>query len=71
MRRRLSKLALEDIAQIHDYAAAEWGAEQAVKYINALWDAFENACNVRPPGVSLLAVARNCRIFQPATASGI
>ena len=41
MRLRLSRLALDDIAQIHDYTAAEWGAEQALKYVGALWDALE------------------------------
>lgn len=41
MRLRLSKFALEDIERIYDYTAAEWGAEQALKYIHGLWDALE------------------------------
>lgn len=41
MRLRLSKLALRDITLIHDYTVGEWGGEQAVKYVNALWDALE------------------------------
>ena len=42
MRLRISRLALDDIAQIYDYTAAEWGVEQAVQYVNALWDALED-----------------------------
>lgn len=38
---RLSKLNLEDIALIDDFTVAKWGVEQAVKYINAIWDALE------------------------------
>ena len=41
MRLRLSKLALSDITLIHDYTVGEWGGEQAVKYVSALWDALE------------------------------
>ena len=41
MRLRFSKLALDDLALIHDYTLAEWGEEQAVKYVGALWDALE------------------------------
>ena len=41
MRVRLSKLALEDIALIDDFTVEKWGVEQAVKYINAIWDALE------------------------------
>ncbi len=41
MRLILSSLALEDIALIHDYTVDEWGLEQALKYVNALWDALE------------------------------
>ena len=26
---------------IHDYTVGEWGEEQAVKYVHALWDALE------------------------------
>ena len=33
MRLRFSKLALDDIALIHDYTVGEWGQEQAVKYV--------------------------------------
>jgi toxin ParE1/3/4 len=39
MRLRFSKLALDDIALIHDYTVGEWGEEQALKYVGALWDA--------------------------------
>ena len=31
MRLRLSQLALDDIALIHDYTLGEWGEDQAVK----------------------------------------
>ena len=41
MRLRLSKLALADFGLIDGYTVAEWGAEQAVNYIHALWDALE------------------------------
>ena len=41
MRVRLSKLALEDIGLIDDFTVAKWGVEQAMKYINAIWDALE------------------------------
>ena len=41
MRLRLSRLAIEDIMLIHDYTVGEWGEEQAVKYVHALWDALE------------------------------
>lgn len=41
MRLRFSKLALDDIALIHDYTVGEWGEAQAVKYVGALWDALE------------------------------
>ena len=39
MRLKLSKLALEDIESIYDYTVAEWGNEQADRYVGALWDA--------------------------------
>ena len=38
---RLSKLAQEDIALIHDYTVAEWGEEQAMLYISGILDALE------------------------------
>ena len=41
MQLRLSKLAIGDITLIHDYTVGEWGEEQAVKYVHALWDALE------------------------------
>ena len=41
MRLRFSRLALEDLALIHDYSLSEWGEALAVKYVNALWDALE------------------------------
>ena len=54
MRLRFSKLALDDIALIHDYTVGEWGEEQAVKYVGSLWDALEEIaaaperCRLRP-----------------------
>ena len=41
MQLRLSKLAIGDITLIHDYTVGEWGEEQAIKYVHALWDALE------------------------------
>ena len=41
MRLKLSRLALDDIALIHDDSVRVWGEAQAVKYVNALWDALE------------------------------
>jgi plasmid stabilization system protein ParE len=41
MHLRFSKLALDDLTLIHDYTVGEWGEDQAVKYVNALWDALE------------------------------
>lgn len=41
MRLRLSKLALEDIKNIHDYTVVEWGEEQALKYISLIWNTLE------------------------------
>ena len=41
MRLIFSALALEDIELIHDYTVDEWGEEQALKYVNALWDALD------------------------------
>ncbi len=38
---RLSKLAQEDIALIHDHTIAEWGERQASKYVSALLDALD------------------------------
>ena len=38
---RLSRLAQEDIALIHDHTFATWGEEQAVRYASALLDALE------------------------------
>lgn len=38
---RLSHLALEDIALIHDYTVQKWGEEQAVDYVRDLWNALE------------------------------
>lgn len=38
---RLSKLAQEDIALIHDYTVAQWGEEQAMLYISGILDALE------------------------------
>jgi toxin ParE1/3/4 len=38
---RLSRLAQDDIAHIHDYTLAEWGEAQAVKYVTGLLDALE------------------------------
>ncbi|MDZ4289894.1 MAG: type II toxin-antitoxin system RelE/ParE family toxin [Prosthecobacter sp.] len=38
---RLSRLAQEDIALIHDFTFGEWGEEQAVKYVTALLDALD------------------------------
>jgi toxin ParE1/3/4 len=38
---RLSRLAMEDIAQIHDYTVRKWGDQQALKYMHRLWDALE------------------------------
>lgn len=39
MRLKLSKLALEDIESIYDHTVAEWGDEQADRYVGALWEA--------------------------------
>lgn len=41
MNYRLSRLAQEDIALIHDYTVAEWGDEQAIKYVSALLGALD------------------------------
>jgi toxin ParE1/3/4 len=38
---RLSRLAQEDITQIHDFTLAEWGEEQALQYISRLLDVLE------------------------------
>lgn len=38
---RLSQLALEDIALIHDYTLQKWGEQQAVTYMHDLWNALE------------------------------
>ena len=37
----LSPKAKEDLSQVWDYTYAEWGAEQAEKYIRELWAAIE------------------------------
>ena len=39
---RLSRLAQEDIALIHDYTLIEWGEAQAVKYVTTLLDTLED-----------------------------
>ncbi|MEO7319179.1 MAG: type II toxin-antitoxin system RelE/ParE family toxin [Chthoniobacteraceae bacterium] len=44
MRLRLSRLAIEDLTLIHDYTVGEWGEEQALNYVHALWDALERSC---------------------------
>lgn len=41
MRLRLSRLAIEDLALIHDYTVVKWGEEQGVKYAHTLWDSLE------------------------------
>ena len=38
---RLSRLAQEDIALIHDHTFADWGEQQAIKYVSALLDALD------------------------------
>lgn len=37
----LTRTAADDIAEIEDYTARQWGDEQADRYINALFDAFQ------------------------------
>ncbi len=44
MKLRLSHLAREDMADIHDYTVAKWGVEQAANYVSAIWDALEEIC---------------------------
>ena len=41
MRLRLSKLALADLEEIHDFTQNRWGEEQATHYLGMLWDALE------------------------------
>jgi toxin ParE1/3/4 len=41
MRLRLSKLARSDLDFIYSDTIAKWGARQAERYINGLWDALE------------------------------
>ena len=38
----LSKAARSDLLQILRYSAKEWGADRAVRYVEALHDTFEN-----------------------------
>ena len=59
MRLRLSKLAIEDITLIHDYTVGEWGEEQAVKYVHALWDALEEVAAYGNVGGTLAVAARH------------
>ncbi len=41
MRLRLSKLALADLEEIHDFTLNRWVEEQASHYLGMLWDALE------------------------------
>jgi toxin ParE1/3/4 len=41
MRPRLSKLALSDLEDIHDYTCNVWGAEKADQYIGQIAEALE------------------------------
>ena len=36
----LTRAAADDLAEIEDYTARQWGDEQAGRYVNALFDAF-------------------------------
>jgi plasmid stabilization system protein ParE len=56
MRHRLSKLALADLEEIHDFTLNRWGEEQANRYLGMLWDAL--GCFGRDPnGPNPLAFA--------------
>ena len=44
---RLSRLAMDDIALIHDYTVQRWGKQRAAKYVHDLWDALDEI-NVTP-----------------------
>ena len=37
----LSPKAKADLSDIWDYTCAEWGADQAEKYVRGLWDAMQ------------------------------
>lgn len=41
MRVRLSKLALGDLDSIYSRTVEKWGREQADRYVDDIWDAFE------------------------------
>jgi toxin ParE1/3/4 len=41
VRHRLSRLAYSDLDSIYASTLAKWGQEQADRYVNALWDAFD------------------------------
>jgi plasmid stabilization system protein ParE len=47
MRLRLSKLAIVDLEEIHDFTLNRWGKEQATHYLGMLWDAL--GCSGRDP----------------------
>ena len=39
---RLRALALQDLEEIWDYTLEQWGAEQAERYLNALFTCFDD-----------------------------
>lgn len=41
MKLRLSPSALQDLDRIYEYTLSQWGADQARRYLKAIWDQLE------------------------------
>ena len=75
----LSPKAKVDLSQVWDYTYAEWGAEQAEKYIRELWAAIEEQSNDLTKSVDISDVRKGYRkvrsgshvIFFKVTQGGI
>ena len=75
----LSPKAKVDLSQVWDYTFAEWGAEQAEKYIRELWAAIEEQSSDLTKSVDISDVRKGYRkvrsgsyvIFFKVTKGGI
>lgn len=70
---RLSKLAFGDLDSIYSFRRQKWGSEQADRYVEAIWAAFEKVaqaperCRLRNelhPGCRICFVGRHAILYR-------
>lgn len=73
MRMRLSKLAVGDLDSIYSDTVAKWGLEQADRYVEAIWSAFEKVAqtperwrlhNELHPGCRICFTGRHAILYR-------